>query len=643
MGVLGSLLAWALYRRRVPFTWSDAETEVSAWRASTGAIYPGGLPGSVDERCHAAWDHLIGDYPEEVRATCQWWFAHKQPPHKGRFDIVSDAGILRQGALPSHHFDCQRLVEDTRAAFAADRQPATPDAPGHVVVTHGHARAAHYYWGWTRLVRLDFSDVPGAEGTPAAYARHQRFNIRYAYPKGPSGWWYAGSTLRRQSEPRFLDEEAVFREYERWREHWEILTDGRVPVTDEGDLIQGHRPAPGRMNDGGATDALWQAQLRCAQEGDRLYLPVMAHNGLRHFPAVLDQVLTWLEERGYGDHAVEGYRREQGDAPDVRSDEALAGPGGEGAPDRGRSSVAGGAELERQRAEPSPRGGDGEEPDGAGAGDDPGAGEDQGPAGAGDARTGAAGEALPVAPAPRKRASRRVVDRTERRESTPEERERAMTRDTDAPQALFIFGSSGSGKSTAARRIIEQYSSRSRVYSKARQSKVSRPICYLLRGGRSAVDGHPLRPAVIPGHYDVDCGGCDTLQVEEVFDITQQSLAAGYDVILEGLILSSLVGRVLKMHEEGVPVMMAAMNTPIQECIENINKRRAGAYEERLQRAREAGRREPKPPPPLSERNVENKCRIVQRAYERMSEAGCATAWGDYDQTVDMITRRLAA
>lgn len=44
MGVIGSILAWHLHSAGQVFTWSDIDTEVNAWEACTGIIYPSGHP-----------------------------------------------------------------------------------------------------------------------------------------------------------------------------------------------------------------------------------------------------------------------------------------------------------------------------------------------------------------------------------------------------------------------------------------------------------------------------------------------------------------------------------------------------------------------------------------------------------------------
>lgn len=279
MGVLGTLLAAELGRRGVDFTWHDTEEKVNAWAASTGCIYPGG--DTHDEACHAnwlRWATFRGFYTEPAT----YWYNHVHPPHGGRYEHVTDLGWLRQAGPPSVHFNAQAAVEACRAHNLPRRLPGPNEAARHYVVAHGFGdRLEKYVWGWTVPVRLALPDeLVDDVMRPALYLRKGRFVMCYAYPRPGTQEWYAGSSLIVQREAKELDPE---KHYARWLRWLDELTGGRVSVSWRGEALQGWRPRGPR-----------EQGLEVQQDGNRLLLPPMWHNGIRHFPVVLAQVLQKL-------------------------------------------------------------------------------------------------------------------------------------------------------------------------------------------------------------------------------------------------------------------------------------------------------------------------------------------------------------
>jgi hypothetical protein len=100
-------------------------------------------------------------------------------------------------------------------------------------------------------------------------------------------------------------------------------------------------------------------------------------------------------------------------------------------------------------------------------------------------------------------------------------------------------GTSGAGKTEFVRRLMRDYGWPSgkhveRVYRSAR----THPVAYRLK--------HPFggRPLAVLGHYEATCGGCDTIRLtdggmDEVFRLADDHASSGYDVLLEGLQLST--------------------------------------------------------------------------------------------------------
>jgi hypothetical protein len=294
MGVLGSLTAWQLHLRGIDFTWDDSEEKINAWGASTGACYPSG--GEVDTKCHATWIDWAtnGIYPSKVVEVCSYWVDRltKSLPHGLEADVEKEfKGVRLVGK--SVHLDAQRLVTLTRLEFGdRRRKSAALSKPGAVrLVSHGFSkRRARYLWGWTRLVKLKYPPAVSVSGRPSFYLRKNRFQFAYCYPQAGTEWWYAGSNLISQHEARSLK---ILPKYEAWKARFEELANGAVKVSEEGQMLEGWRPAKagklsgteGYASDGGSF---------IEREGQAVYYPVMASNGFRHFPQLWEQIETEL-------------------------------------------------------------------------------------------------------------------------------------------------------------------------------------------------------------------------------------------------------------------------------------------------------------------------------------------------------------
>ena len=297
MGAHGSLLAYLLQQRGLPFTWNDTNADFTAWRASTGAVFPTG--GEDDQRCMDDWRGLIDSYPDSVWQYAHWVFAAKKPPHNatGRSLPLTHDGVVKllEGSQ-SLHCDVQTLVQSAQTDFANRRCENPPDDADVLIKAHGWTRRqTHVYWGWTRLVKLehDFhTELPGlGSNLPISpYARVNRFGIRYAYPAGKSGWWYAGSTITKQKSPASKPERFE-KEYARWLAEFEEAFAGHIRVVEEARFIEGWRPASQSMH-GDNPNAY--TVLGPYEEGGRLTYetPPMSHDGIRRFP----DVWRWFQE-----------------------------------------------------------------------------------------------------------------------------------------------------------------------------------------------------------------------------------------------------------------------------------------------------------------------------------------------------------
>jgi hypothetical protein len=281
MGVNGCLLALQLHQQGLGFTWHDRELVANAHRACTGAVYPSGSAKfGPDMACHALWESWYekGVYGDLVERA-SYVFTSKHPPHEGRYPSTRlklyDVGVANPGTY-SYHLNAQWLVQQTRDFFQYARMTQPPDAAGvdWYVISHGWTeRLAYVYWGWTRLVELRAHGgapllVFGLR--PAIYHRPHKFLICYAYPVPGTPWWYAGSHIIKQSTTGARELE-VEPKYERWKREFLQATRGGVEIAQEGEFLQGWRPA--------ARDDAWLQRT-----GNVLSLRPLWNSGVRHFP-----------------------------------------------------------------------------------------------------------------------------------------------------------------------------------------------------------------------------------------------------------------------------------------------------------------------------------------------------------------------
>jgi hypothetical protein len=300
MGVQGSLLAHRLHMRGIDFTWNDIEVERVAWQASTGAIYPSGSTTfGPDEECREQWlewfsQGFLGGRAGGLLELADWVYCTKVQPHGGKYiywDIFD--GDLRMASPFALHLNAQQLVKATRERFA-ERRLELPPPPGQLdwhIVSHGWGkRLSHVYWGWTRLVRLEYEHTDKfVHLRPAFYFREGRFIMAYAYPVPGTPYWYAGSNIIKQRPDARLSLEMPSK-YERWRSNFERLGGGHVRVVEEGDFLEGWRPAADQR------DTAWvkvSYQDRVAGRGQMVLRPCW-NNGIRHFPYQWYQVAKMM-------------------------------------------------------------------------------------------------------------------------------------------------------------------------------------------------------------------------------------------------------------------------------------------------------------------------------------------------------------
>jgi hypothetical protein len=87
---------------------------------------------------------------------------------------------------------------------------------------------------------------------------------------------------------------------------------------------------------------------------------------------------------------------------------------------------------------------------------------------------------------------------------------------------------------------------------------------------------HPL---FVIGPYETPCGGCDAIQPYGlILDLLRKYAAQGH-VLFEGLLIGDSYGSVGALLDqlpgEGVSSAVIRLNTPLDECLERVQKRRA--------------------------------------------------------------------
>lgn len=134
---------------------------------------------------------------------------------------------------------------------------------------------------------------------------------------------------------------------------------------------------------------------------------------------------------------------------------------------------------------------------------------------------------------------------------------------------INLRGCNGSGKSTAARALLA-----------AGASEIELAPYTTPRGQRRAVLGYyvPALDLVVVGPYRTECGGCDAVKTQDLV-CDSVRLAAGHasNVFFEGVIVSTLFSRYLSLSEEVGGMTWAYLDTPIEVCLERIQRRNGGS------------------------------------------------------------------
>jgi len=212
---------------------------------------------------------------------------------------------------------------------------------------------------------------------------------------------------------------------------------------------------------------------------------------------------------------------------------------------------------------------------------------------------------------------------------------------------INLRGTSGSGKSTIIRQVMELYDTKNAVRLKGDERK--QPIGYSL--SKKMAKGNDKLLAVL-GHYETNCGGCDTItSMDKIYEQVRAAADTSYDVLFEGLLLSAEVNRTLALHTDGYPLLVIGLDTPLELCLSSVNGRRQGTFDKRLEAAlaENAARLErglktkplPEPRGDVKPKNTESKYKATVSTMKRLADNGVATEWHDRDGALARIREVL--
>lgn len=169
---------------------------------------------------------------------------------------------------------------------------------------------------------------------------------------------------------------------------------------------------------------------------------------------------------------------------------------------------------------------------------------------------------------------------------------------------IQLRGTSGSGKTTVMRSIKHWY------------APVWNPI---YREGRKQPEYYLKDNAVILGHYEATCGGCDNIgSARAVYELIHGIARPDIHVILcEGLLLSEDTKWTIQNKHMNTQVIF--LTTPIETCLERVKQRRRQAGNEK----------------PLNEKNTINRVATIERARRKLIDNGVKC----YRASVDLATK----
>lgn len=166
---------------------------------------------------------------------------------------------------------------------------------------------------------------------------------------------------------------------------------------------------------------------------------------------------------------------------------------------------------------------------------------------------------------------------------------------------IQIRGTSGSGKSTIVRSILELFPEGT-VKPVMRPGR-KRPIAYRCKH----LNGSP--DVAVIGHYETKCGGCDTISIPGqsypmIFELIKRNAKEGRNVLFEGLLISGDAKWSSQLAEMDFRII--ELSTSLEECLDSINSRRSARLGEKYT--------------PVNPVNTQSKHALVQRCNAKLNK-----------------------
>jgi hypothetical protein len=178
---------------------------------------------------------------------------------------------------------------------------------------------------------------------------------------------------------------------------------------------------------------------------------------------------------------------------------------------------------------------------------------------------------------------------------------------------VCVRGTSGSGKTTLVRETVSVYNKREDFFKEGRKQPLW--MTYYADG---------KKPVSVIGHLNSACGGCDTIKtLDEVFSLVRQEHNKGHNVIFEGMLLCSDVKRIAALSEETNDVLIVSLTTSVDQCCDNIRKRRAAKGNDKE----------------LNEKNTRTRFAYELKQVEKLRAANVDIRALTYDDSLEAIRR----
>lgn len=182
---------------------------------------------------------------------------------------------------------------------------------------------------------------------------------------------------------------------------------------------------------------------------------------------------------------------------------------------------------------------------------------------------------------------------------------------------IQVRGTSGSGKTTVMRRVMQAYGPWEPHHVPGRRQ----PLLYYANTPRDRI--------AVVGHYEIDCGGCDTIgSAPDVYEVIKDIIEGNGDIpiLSEGLLWSEDVKWTLALRDAGQAVYPFYLTTPLEECLRRVTVRQAG--------------RAPADPERVV-RKLTKRVETIDRTRPRLLEAGVPCRRCSSDQAPRLILERL--